>query len=555
MTPDVVDLPVVVVTNRPLRELTAEAIDLLVQQNNPPTLFVRLGELVRVVQDERGRGRLARVGEAVLRHRLARTADWLRLPKRGDPTHVPPPPEVVQDLLALGMWSFPPVQGITEVPVLRPDGSILATAGYDRETLLVYAPMPGLRVAPIPDHPTARQLSDARAVLFDILCEFPFDSFASMANMVALLLTPIVRPAIPGLVPLALLDKPKRGTGASLLAQLVTILAFGSATDLTTAPTTDDEWRKKITAALLNGMTVLFFDNVDDTLSSPQLAAALTSEVWNDRILGRSEMARDLPQRCTWIATGNNLKVGGDLGRRCYWIRLDARVARPWERNGFRHPNLKRHVQTHRGVLLGAMLTLARGWFSARCPVSPSTPNVGGFEEWTRTLDGILGFLEIPGFLGNLPGLYDQVDEEDRAWEGFLASWYARFDTEPQTSAAIAEAVRAEGDPLRETLPPELLDALTGKGSFERKLGRALSKRTGAIFGEWRLDRAGVQQRAALWRVSLVSSMSFSASKGSSSDGDKPGDDRAETNSPDSLNSLLPEREPDEDGADPGNLF
>src|SRR5262249_46923286 len=200
-------------------------------------------------------------------------------------------------------------------------------------------------------------------------------------------------------------------------------LAFGSDTDLTTAPTTDEEWRKKITAALLNGMTILFFDNVDDMLSSGQLAAALTSEVWNDRILGRSDMARNLPQRCTWIATGNNLKVGRDLGRRCYWIRLDARVARPWARSGFRHPNLKRHVRMHRGVRLGAMLTLARGWFAAGCPAPASTPMVGGFEEWTRTLGGILNFLEIPGFLGNLDALYDQVDEDDHAWDAFLASW------------------------------------------------------------------------------------------------------------------------------------
>jgi len=43
--------------------------------------------------------------------------------------------------------------------------------------------------------------------------------------------------------------------------------------------------------------------------------------------LGRTEMAKDLPQRATWMATGNNLHVGGDLARRCYWIRLDAGMA------------------------------------------------------------------------------------------------------------------------------------------------------------------------------------------------------------------------------------
>jgi hypothetical protein len=551
------DLPIIDITNRRLRELTEEALDLLVQRDDPPTLFVRLGELVRVIQDERGRSRLARVGDAVLRHHLERTADWLRVLHRGNKDavlQVPPPPEVVQDLLALGAWPLPPVEAITEVPVLRADGTVLVTPGYDLQTRLVYQPAPGLIVPPIPARPTSRQLRDATDLLLDIIADFPFVDQASKANMVALLLTPIVRPAIGGLVPLALLDKPKRGTGASLLAQLVTILAFGSATDLMTAPTTEEEWRKKITAALLGGLTIIFIDNVEDTLSNPHLAAALTSEVWSDRILGRSEIARDLPQRCTWIATGNNLKVGGDLGRRCYYIRLDAKQARPWERQGFRHPNLKRYVRTHRGELLGAMLTIARGWFAAGCPEA-TTPIVGGFEEWTRTLGGVLGFLNVPGFLGNLQALYVDVDEEDRAWEAFFAGWYATFKDEPRTVGDVAVKVKTEEGQLREVILPDLLEALAGKGSFERKLGRALAKQVGAIFGDYRLDRAGTHQRAVLWRVSLVSSMSFSASKGSSSDGDKPGADLAETNSPDSLNSLTPEREPGEDNADPGNPF
>jgi hypothetical protein len=540
MTPDVDDLPAVIVTDRRLPELTTEVLDLLVRQNDPPTLFVRLGQLVRVVQDERGRSRLDQVREAELRHRLVRSADFIKVFTHGKQEIVTtcfPPLALIQDILACGTWSFPPVEAITTVPVLRADGSVLVEPGYDPTTRLVYAPDPMLVMPAIPERPTAPQLREAANLVLDLLIDFPFVDEASKANMLALLLTPIVRPAIAGLVPLALLDKPQRGTGASLLGQLVTTLTCGSATDLTTAPTTDEEWRKKITAALLNGMTILFFDNVDDTLSSGQLAAALTSEVWNDRILGRSEMARDLPQRCTWLATGNNLKVGGDLGRRCYWIRIDANMARPWKRNDFRHKNLKRHVRIHRGQILGAMLTLVRGWFAAGCPASDSSPTVGGFEEWTQTLGGILDFLQIPGFLGNLGAFYDQVDEDDRAWEAFLTGWYEQFKSEPQTVATIAEVVRHEGDPLREALPPELLEALTGKGSFERKLGRALSKHVGAIFGKYRLDRAGEQQRAILWKVSLVSSVSFSAAERHSEERSSARDDRAKTNSPNSRNS------------------
>jgi hypothetical protein len=175
---------------------------------------------------------------------------------------------------------------------------------------------------------------------------------------------------------------------------------------------------------------------------------------------------------------------------------------------------------------------------AAGCPASASTPTVGGFEEWTRTLGGMLGFLEIPGFLGNLGALYDQVDEDDHAWDAFLTGWHEQFMSEPQTAATIADTIRSEGSPLREALPTELLDALTGKGSFERKLGWALSKHAGAIFGNYRLDRAGEQRRATLWRVSFVSSVSFSSSEPSpATHSDTAMDDPTRRNSPNSQNS------------------
>jgi len=47
-------------------------------------------------------------------------------------------------------------------------------------------------------------------------------------------------------VPLALIDKPKRVTGATLIALVIEVVALGSATDLMTAPKDDEEWRKKI---------------------------------------------------------------------------------------------------------------------------------------------------------------------------------------------------------------------------------------------------------------------------------------------------------------------
>ena len=96
--------------------------------------------------------------------------------------------------------------------------SMIGAPGYDRPTRLVYCPAPGLIIPPVPDAPTGAQVEAALAVVDDLIGEFPFADDASRANTLALLLTPVLRPAIEGQVPLALIDKPKRGTGASLIA-------------------------------------------------------------------------------------------------------------------------------------------------------------------------------------------------------------------------------------------------------------------------------------------------------------------------------------------------
>src|SRR5262249_39847120 len=143
-----------------------------------------------------------------------------------------------------------------------------------------------------------------------------------------------------------------------------------------------------------------------------------------------------LPQRATWMATGNNLRVGGDIARRCYWIHLDALTARPWQRDGFRHKDLGQYVLDHRGPLLTAALTLGEAGFAAGCPPA-SVAKVGGFEAWARTVGGVLAHAGVEGFLGNLDGLYAQVDEEEVAWEMFLKAWRDVYQDQPRTVAQI----------------------------------------------------------------------------------------------------------------------
>jgi hypothetical protein len=500
------DLPKIVVNNRQLPDVTAEAIEALEAHNDPPEIFVRAGRLVRVREDENGSPQIQSMDDPHIKGRLARVANYVRTTEKGE-TKVIPPDWLVKDVGQLPYWRFPSLEAVVEAPIMRPDGTIFDTPGYDPETRLYYRPGEGFDVAPIPSSPTKADTRRAIRLLDEAVGEFPYEDGASAANTLALMLTPLVRQAVNGPVPLALIDKPQAGTGGSLLAETVAIIGSGRTAEMLGAPRDEEEWRKQITAKLAAGATMITVDNVEGALYAPSLARALTARTWTDRVLGRSETVT-VSQRATWVATGNNIQLRGDLPRRCYSIRLDARESRPWQRENFKHPDLLSWVTANRDRLVHALLTLARAWFAAGKPKAPNLPRLGSFEAWAETVGGMVSFAGIPDFLGNLAELYDKADAGGAEWEGFLQAWWEELDaSKPITVAALTKRIDDNED-LKAALPGDLAEAFDkSSGSFSRKLGTALAKRAGTRYGEdgMHIARAGEFRRAVCWKLELGS--------------------------------------------------
>jgi hypothetical protein len=527
------------INNRHLRDVTRDALEASILANDPPEVFVRAGALVRVREDEHGTPQIQLMELSHVRGRLARVADFVRVTEDRE-TKVNPPEIVVKDLMALGGWPFPALEAVVEAPILRSNGSIFDTPGYDSETRLFYRPVPGFECPKIPKDPTREAIRAALDLINEAIGEFPYGDKSSAANTLALMLTPLVRQAIPGPVPMALIDKPQAGTGGSLLAETIALIGTGRTAEMLGAPRDDEEWRKQITAKLAAGGTMVTVDNVEGALFAPSLARALTARTWTDRILGRSE-GITLSQRATWIATGNNIILRGDLPRRCYWIRLDAKQSRPWQREGFTHPDLLSWVSEKRGELVGALLTIARAWFAAGRPKATEVPRLGSFEAWCEIVGGMVTFAGVGGFLGNLKELYDKADEGNAEWEAFLEEWWKHRGEDPITVKALAKLINDEAL-LKNALPGDLSEALDkGEGSFTRRLGKALAKRAGTRYGEdgLHITEAGEQRRAKLWSVrdssgecefvSFVSLYNPSASKLSSNHSINEGDNTEKT--------------------------
>lgn len=513
-SPDLDKLPEIWVGARQLPAITADALAVLQAANMPPELFVRSGHMVAVIRDERDRHIITEVSEAALRGRIARSGFYYKLSKNGDRIECAPPLDVVRDILALppAEWKFPPLEALIETPFLRLDGTICTRPGYDQATYLFYAPAPGLRLPEIPEAPMVDDVDVMLDLVDSAIGDFPFADAASKANAIASMLTPVVRPAIASPTPLALYDAPQAGTGKTLLAEVVAIIATGRAAETFSAPTDPEEWRKKITTALASGTGVVVIDNVNYRLDSDALCSAITATTISDRIFRTFERIV-LPVKCAWIATGNNVQLGGDMPRRCYWIRLDAKQSKPFHRTGFKHENLRTWVTEHRGDLIAALLILARYWFHQGRPKPKRVRPLGSFESWCNVIGGILELAGVEGFLANSDTMFEQADSDAVQWEAFLLVLAEVFGDEPFRASHVFEKLATNGTShapdakrLREALPDFLAEAADRAGGFfQKRLGKCFSERVGRRFGDSQvfLERADEDRKAKVqrWRV------------------------------------------------------
>jgi hypothetical protein len=231
-----------------------------------------------------------------------------------------------------------------------------------------------------------------------VVCDFPFKAPVHQATWLAFLLTLVSRHAFSGSAPLFLIEANTPGSGKGLLVDVAARIATGRDKSVMTAPRDDDEVRKRITAIALAGDQLVLIDNVAGYLGGAALNAALTATIWQERILGKTEMTPRLPMRVTWAATGNNIVLGPDTPRRVAHIRLDSPEENPEDRQGFRHHRLLDWVSQERPRLLAAALTLLRGYCLVGRPDMELKP-WGSFEAWSDLVRNtvVWSFLPDPG--------------------------------------------------------------------------------------------------------------------------------------------------------------
>ncbi|QMU78894.1 hypothetical protein GXW83_27515 [Streptacidiphilus sp. PB12-B1b] len=440
--------------------------------------------------------------------------------RTGKKTHSPalfPPPAANSAVNAASIGEGTPnlreLLGVTHTPILRPDGTVLETPGYDDATGLLYLPTGDLRVPQIPFEPTREEIETAVRLILEPVADFPFVSERHRTNWVGAMMTPILRTILPPPYPWFVITAPQPGSGKTLLAKAMGIV-HGMAVR-PELPAEDEELRKVITTTLLDTTApVVLFDNLAGVVRSSVLEALLTSASYNDRLLG-AHKGLSLVNDRLWVGTGNNAKIGGDLARRTYDVVINPKCPDPFLRTGFTIVNLEAWMEARRGDYLGALLTVARGWVVDGKPSKEKRSD--SYARW----DGSLRMLLANAGLGQDFGQARESDlgavsEDDADWGAFLAEVHRVFGDQAFRSKDVLD--RIGSDDLAgfdssvkrvqpEKLPGDLADKWSRPGQtagVAKSLGRWLSNREGRYADGYTVVLQRQAKDAKWYRVELA---------------------------------------------------
>lgn len=475
--------------NRNPYDVARDVADFIVKKNDPPELF-RMGPAVVQLREDGTVASLDQDGGAGWLAYVAARVNFTVQVKDGTRL-IAPPAAAMKIIPAIVVPELPQLDGVVNTPYMDGDGNVVASDGYHPGTQLVLRTR-GMALPAVPATPTAQEVADAAALLTDDwLRDFPWAKPADMVNAIAGLLTVTGRPFF-SLSPLFVVDASTPGSGKGLLVTTLLAIVTGESPEFMELPANGDEQRKKITAAMLAGKTVITWDE-SHIIAGRSLAMALTAETYSDRILGGNKLM-SVRNRATQFSLGNNVQVWGDMKRRVVPIRLTPDDEHPELRSEFKHPNLGQWVRQNRGQLLAAALTIWRYWYVSgrpRCGVS-----LGSFERWAQCVGGALEAAALPGFLSHTADWLDSADDDAAEWAEHLAALRTRYEATKFTALDVASA-HGMGQ----------IEVPWFKRDADVPLYKALGYRYREFrdrrFGDFRLVQCGVSHGRTRWKVAI----------------------------------------------------
>ncbi len=465
-----------------------------------PHIYRYGGQLVRPVVEEvpaadetRTRvHRLAVVTGPYLVEKFTAVARWMKLDRRSRKwTAIDCTSQIAEVYLAREQWRMLPLVGIINAPMMRTDGSLLNTPGYDQRTGLLYR-SDGVEFQRIADHPTRDDALRALERLQGLISTFPFVGPADMSVAISAILSALDRRAVEA-APMHAFSAPVAGTGKSKLVDICAMIATGQRAPVLDQSKDDIEFDKRLVAALLRGGAIVSIDNVDRPLDSALLCQALTSSgMLQLRALGSSRDF-DVPNTAMYYSNGNNLTLAGDLTRRAVLCRLDPRCERPELREFDRDP--VELVRQDRPVYVTAALTILRAYFVAPDKVSCSP--IGSYETWSRRVREALLWLGCADPCDTMMSAR-RADPVTVQLSNVIKSCIRAVGIEKSFSVQALIAMSKRLDPSSDYVHSDLREALLAVADERneingRKLGKWIAKNEDRVIDGHKIVRRDVE--------------------------------------------------------------
>ena len=343
---------------------------------------------------------------------------------------------------------LPRVGALMTMPIVLPDGKLLAKSGLDRALKTMFCIDPAIIQCLPQGDITDDQIAEAMRFLTDEWFADVLTDYMGKCTLIALALSVLERQLL-GERPAFLATAGKRATGKTTAVTMVSLALTGKRAPAAAWSPNEEERRKAVFAAFLQSLPFIVWDNVKrgTRVTCPTIEKTLTAEELEDRILCTSRRER-APCTTIQVFTGNNIEAAGDMASRSLKIRLTTDRPDP-ENRTFQHSNPFEWTLAHRGKIIKALYTILLG--NPRFKVAPRKREVAKtrFKQWWHLVGAPI---EHAAWLASEEANRDaHTEEENReAWQAsanYVDFSQAFRDTEAgdEESSSLAEVLAIMG--------------------------------------------------------------------------------------------------------------
>ena len=383
---------------------------------------------------------------------------------------------------------MPAIKMFTRNPVYTSDWRLVAS-GFDQASGIYYAG-PGISARSGTEHWDT------------LLRDFCFREPADRTNYLGILLTAILMPHFIGSHPAVLFNGNQPGLGKSILAQILSILRDGVNAETVSFNPNDEEFEKRLGAAVRRGATTIIIDNAktrgrDPRIESACLERSITDAILSFRLLGQSDTIRT-ENSLIFCITANTPDVSRDLVTRSAVVNL-YHEGDP-QRREFSLANPEGYAHRYRTELLGELIGIVERWKQAG-QSTVKTHSRFNKQDWGDIVGGILHACGEPDFLANADEAAASLDESRREF----AELVTVLADHPQGVWKAVELVE-------QCVKHQLLSAHLGDGSVRSKAtkfgliaGRYVQERFPLPSGATAVFQREADRNGTVFRVGIVS--------------------------------------------------